>query len=148
MHDNILIEVKQLHNQICQLIFKSNRENILTKYPSPLQMSIIKYLRENKTENIYQKDIQNNLGISKAAISDVLQTMEKKEMITRIPSKVDGRKIKIVLTDKGNKLYKEVETNMQEVDQIIKENITQEEIEEFIRISHKIKENIKKEVIK
>ena len=142
---SILFEVKHLHNAICQLIHEQGKDNSLTKHPSPLQMRITKYLMHHKDEVIYQKDIQESLDISKAATSDSLQAMEKKGIIERIKSKEDGRKIRIKLTDKGIQLFDDIEKDMRKVNKKIQDSITKEEMEEFIRISHKIKENIKKE---
>ena len=145
MNNNLLLEVKQLHKTFCQLLFESNKNNLLTKHPSPLQIRVIKYLIEHKKDIIYQKDLQISLDVSKAAISDTLQSMERKEIIKRLPSKEDGRKIQITLTEKGLKTFDDMEDDMIKVNQIIKNSITKEEYEEFIRISHKIKESIKKE---
>jgi len=145
-NQSILYEVKQLHNTICQLIFELNKDNSLTKHPSPLQMRIIKYLIKNREEDVCQKDIQESLNISKAAISLALQAMENKGIIKRVKSLDDGRRVMIKLTDKGISTFDDIEKDMIEVNKRIEESITKDEMEEFIRISHKIKENIRKEV--
>ena len=145
MKENILLEVKQLNNTICQLIAEVNKDNSFTRHPSPLQIRITKYLLENRDNVIYQKDIQESLNISKAAISDTLQSMEKKGVIERIPSQIDGRKIQVQLTKEGKETFKEIDKDMKKINQKIEGTITQEELEEFIRIIHKIKENLKKE---
>lgn len=145
MKDNILLEVKQLNNTICQLIAEVNKDNSFTRHPSPLQIRITKYLLENRDNVIYQKDIQESLNISKAAISDTLQSMEKKGVIERIPSQIDGRKIKVQLTKEGKETFEEIDKDMKKINQKIEGTISQEELEEFIRIIHKIKENLKKE---
>ena len=145
MNHNLLLEVKQLNNMICQKIFETNKNNILSKHPSPLQMRVIKYLMNHKEDIIYQKDIQESIDISKAAISDVLKSMEKKGIIERVPSKIDGRKIRILLTKEGISIYNEIDHDMKKMNKRIETSITKEELEEFIRISHKIKENLMKE---
>jgi len=145
LKENILLEVKQLNNTICQLIAEVNKDNSFTRHPSPLQIRITKYLLENRDNVIYQKDIQESLNISKAAISDTLQSMEKKGVIERIPSQIDGRKIQVQLTKEGKETFKEIDKDMKKINQKIEGTITQEELEEFIRIIHKIKENLKKE---
>ena len=145
LNHNLLLEVKQLNNMICQKIFETNKNNILSKHPSPLQMRVIKYLMNHKEDIIYQKDIQESIDISKAAISDVLKSMEKKGIIERVPSKIDGRKIRILLTKEGISIYNEIDHDMKKMNKRIETSITKEELEEFIRISHKIKENLMKE---
>lgn len=145
MKENILLEVKSLHVCIGKYLFELGKKKNQSRQPSPLQMRIIEYLIKSKETDIYQKDIQESLDVSKAAISDTLKTMEKKNLIERIPSKQDGRKIKIVITKDGLDSYQEVENDLKKVNQKILENIKEEELEEFIRISHKIKESLKKE---
>lgn len=148
MNNNILLEVKNLNKAICQQIFEIGKDNSFTKHPSPLQIRVVRYLMNNKEESTYQKDIQESLNVSKAAISETLRSMEKKNIIERIPSKIDGRKIKIILTDKGKETFQEIEKDLLKVNQKVLKSITQEEFEEFIRISHKIEESLKKEGIK
>ena len=89
-------EIQSLNNCVKKKLFSLKKEddNIC---PKPLQGAIINYLYENKKKDIYQKDLEIAFNISKAAISDVLNTMEKNEMIERVQSDLDARYKKIIL---------------------------------------------------
>ena len=145
LDSNILLEVKKLHVAICQYLFEKNKEKEHGVVPNPLQMRILKYLKREEKESIYQKDIQKNLDVSKAAISAVIKSMEKKKLIQKLPSKIDARKTKIEITEEGKKVLEEIEIDMKKINQKVLEQISKEELEEFIKISHKIKESLKKE---
>ena len=63
--------------------------------PKPLRITILAFLIDNKDKVIYQKDLENEFKISKAAISDVLNgngtgsagTAHKKKTIRNVHKK-------------------------------------------------------------
>ena len=141
---NMIEEVKSLNFIICKHLQEKSKENSLSKYPSPLQLGITKYLYEKKEEPVYQKDLQEFFHISKAAISEGIQSMEKKGLIQRIPSKIDARKNKIELTEIGKECLMEIERIKEEENKEILKEFKEEEIENFIKTIHKIKKIIEK----
>lgn len=145
MDVNIIKELKQFDILIGKQIFEMNKENVLTKHPSPLQISVIKILLAHENEDISQNDLKDDLHISKAAMSEVLQVMEKKGMIKRIQSSTDARKNKIILSDEGRSTFEEIEKDMIMFNAKVTRNISSEEINLFIQTLKKMKENIRKE---
>ncbi|MBR2827888.1 MAG: MarR family transcriptional regulator [Bacilli bacterium] len=141
---NMIEEVKSLNLLICKYLHEKTKENNLSKYPSPLQLGIAKYLYEKQEDTVYQKDLQEFFHISKAAISEGIQSMEKKGLIQRIPSKMDARKNKIELTEMGKESLMEMERIKEEANKEILKELKKEEIESFIKTIHKIKEIIEK----
>lgn len=137
-------EVKSLNLLICKYLHEKTKENNLSKYPSPLQLGIAKYLYEKQEDTVYQKDLQEFFHISKAAISEGIQSMEKKGLIQRIPSKIDARKNKIELTEMGKESLMEIERIKEEANKEILKEFKEEEIENFIKIIHKMKKIIEK----
>ncbi len=146
MKINIINEFKQVNIQIGKSIFGMNKNNILTKYPSPLQMGIIEILIKHKNEDISQNDLKKEMCISKAAISEALNSMEKKNLIKKIQSKNDSRKNIIVLEDSAIQTYEEIKKDMLTFNNKLLKNISEEEIDIFMNVLNKIKNNIKKEV--
>lgn len=145
MEINVIQELKRANVCIGKKLFEFSKDNPVMKYPSPLQIGIIEILICKKDEIVYQKDLQEKLDISKAAISDVIQSMEKKGMIERIPSSIDGRKNRILLTDYGYELFQELNDHLIEFNQKLLKDIQDEELEVFLNVLHKIKNNIRKE---
>lgn len=58
-------------------------------------------------DGINVNEIQKNLHITKAAISQILNSLEKKEYIVREIGKTDRRKFKITLTQAGTDVLKD-----------------------------------------
>ena len=141
---NMIEEVKSLNLLICKYLHEKTKENNLSKYPSPLQLGIAKYLYEKQEDTVYQKDLQEFFHISKAAISEGIQSMEKKGLIQRIPSKIDARKNKIELTEMGKECLMEIEKIKEEANKEILKEFKEEEMENFIKTIHKMKKIIEK----
>ena len=104
---------------------------------------ILRYLSLNKDKEIYQKDIENEFGITKSTVAGIIKLMEQKGFIQRISVPQDARLKKLVLTDKGLEYEEKMEQKIQEYDRSLKENITEEEMETFLRVIDKIKQNVK-----
>jgi len=62
-------------------------------------------------EGSYASDIAPFLGMESTSLSRLTLSLEKKKLIQRVPDKLDGRKIKIILTSKG-KASKELAKNV------------------------------------
>lgn len=58
-------------------------------------------LNVDSHEGSYASDIAPALGMESTSLSRIIQSLEEKKMIQRIPDKNDKRKIRIVLTKKG-----------------------------------------------
>ncbi len=59
------------------------------------------YLRENEDKEVFIKDIERKLKISKSVTSNLIKRMEKNGFITTALSQTDKRRKRIVLTDAG-----------------------------------------------
>lgn len=148
MSDDLTNEIKSLNIAIVRRLFSMhNKENekITSRSPSPLQLRIIDFLEENKDKTIYQKDLEKQLNVSKAAISGVIKTMEKKGIVERIPVLNDARKNRIILSAKSLQFYQEKIKDMQLLSEELVSGISESELKEFKRIINKMKENLKKE---
>ena len=71
---------------------------------------IIRYLYENREQDIFQKDIEQRFAVGRSTVTNLLQLMEKKGFVRRESVKQDARLKKVILTEKGiaqDRLYKE-----------------------------------------
>ena len=73
---NIVFHIRSLDQAIIRTMMRGKD---IKKSPSPTQIRIVLFLIEHKNEIISQKDIENHLKLSRATVSDVLNTMEKNE---------------------------------------------------------------------
>ena len=93
---------------------------------------------EENHEDVYQKDLEFCIKVNKSTISEMLDNMEKNDLIKRVPSKLDSRKKIIVLTPKGREVDSKVSDTIKNYDKSLKEKLTQEELEQFFKIIDKL----------
>ena len=82
-----------------------NNERITPDLPYNESM-ICRYLYQNQDINVTATDLCNYMRMQKSQMNRTLTSMEKKELITRIRSEQDTRKIYITLNDSMLKIYK------------------------------------------
>lgn len=140
---DVLYQLKSLEKMIFRLIIKDNDKKNFELIPTPTQMEILEYVLEHNNENIYQKDLENVLNLRRATVSGVLQTMEKNNLIERITDSIDTRTKRIILTEKSKEVFAERKKNIEDIEKIITENISKEDLEVFFKVTETMKKNIK-----
>ena len=145
MKPNVIEEIKKLDVKIAKRLFKDAKKEGIKRPPSPLQARILKYILEQKSEVICQKDLENYLKISKATISEVLLTMEKKGIIKRVSMPNDARAKRIVLTNTSLERFQELEKNFSDINEKLIEGISDDELARFLNVLNKMQQNMKEE---
>lgn len=145
----VLYKIKSLEkliirNFICDKEFTI--ENI-NSHPTPTQMQIIEYVLNNDSKAIYQKDLENILGLRRATVSGVLQTMEKNGLLERVIHSEDARTKKIILNDKAKKIYLKNKNKIFELEKTITKNISNEDLTTFLKVLDIMKNNLKQQNI-
>lgn len=107
-----------------------------------IQRWVLGYLSHNDDHDIYQKELEKNLNIGKSTLTEVLNVMEKNNMVERQSSTEDARCKKIILTDKSRKFHKVIESSIMNTEDKLVEGLTQEDIDNFMRIIHKMIDNM------
>ncbi len=103
---------------------------------------------------LYIKDgqSQNQLAFltnrDKGSLARLINTVEKKNLIARIPSKDDKRVNLIYLTKKGSQVYEASKKSLEIVTKTLHNKITAEEINTTIGILKKVIDNIEVELKK
>lgn len=107
---------------------------------TPEQYLILLLIIEN--EGVYQRQICEITLKDRANVARIVEILLQKELITKI-SDSNGRRIfKIIATEKGKALIKNIEKCDMELREIITKDITQEELEITRRTLDKIKHNV------
>ncbi|MGM9878871.1 MAG: MarR family winged helix-turn-helix transcriptional regulator [Bacilli bacterium] len=135
---NICMYLKKISNQMKRVIDKRLGHNITN-----IQLFILGYIQKNeKHKKIYQKDIENILNIRRSTTTEILNVMEKNDLLKRIESIDDKRKKIIILSNKGIEYVKEFEKTISKVEKEILKDISKEEQENFFYVLEKIKKNL------
>ena len=138
----ILYDIKTISKEIELFIMKDHNECNYLKKITPTQIMIIDYIINSKEKEIYQKNIEKRLNLSRATLSGVLKTMEKNGIIKRVSDNYDGRTKKIILNDDIKKKFINFKNKVLNTEKIIISNISKEELTIFKNIIDKMKNNI------
>lgn len=145
MKDRILYQIKSLNKSVVRTLLSNIECSInFDKIPTPTQIQILEYIIKNNKE-VYQKDLETILNLRRATISGVLQTMEKNNLIERISHEEDARTKKIILTEKARIMFEKNEEKILELEKVITKDITKKDLETFLKVINKMKENLKNE---
>lgn len=139
----VLYKIKKLDKTIIKLLFNDCGRFLDNERFSvtPTQMQIIEYILEHN-EEVYQKDLEDVLNLSRATVSGVLQTMEKNGLIKRVIVSNDARKKKIIFKDIAKEKFEEKKVKVKELENVIATNISKEELEIFLEVLDKMQDNL------
>ncbi|MDF2986749.1 MAG: MarR family transcriptional regulator [Eubacterium sp.] len=107
-----------------------------------IELSILGIAGENP--DVILKEIAERLQAPASTLTNAVDRLEKRNLLTRSISKRDRRSFGLILTDEGRKLYQEHEKAEQITwNKILDTLESDEEIELFLSLMEKIAEGIK-----
>lgn len=143
-NEDIGFFVKKISNHIEREMYNQYK-NYSLKDITLMNIMIINFLATvDKDKEVFQKDIEEEFYINKATASKMLSLMEEKNLIERVPLENDGRLKKIVVLEKGESLKilgREIINNLENK---LKKDITQEELDIFKKVCRLLIKNMEK----
>ncbi|MDD3335486.1 MAG: MarR family transcriptional regulator [Eubacteriales bacterium] len=103
---------------------------------------IIRFLSEREEQAVYQKDLENEFGITRSTASKVIRLMEQKGLVTRESVAHDARLKRLRLTDKSRELSMEMHRLGDAMDHRLLMGFTQEEEAQLYRFLDRMMENL------
>ncbi len=103
---------------------------------------IIGYLARNQKEEIFQRDLEKELTITRSTASKVVSLMEKKGLIIRKPVEYDARLKRLVLTDKALALHVAISSYIDQTEDRIIKDFSPAELELLQSFLHRMKVNL------
>ena len=139
----VLYDIKSLETLIVRTFVNDMmvKNEKLKNFLTPTQVHIIEYIVDTK-DDVYQKDLENVLNLRRATVSGVLQTMEKNQLIKRVPSNSDARVKKVILNPKTKELFLKHKHKMDETEKVVTKNIPESDLETFSHVLDMMKHNI------
>lgn len=98
--------------------------------------------RNSEKQDVFQKDIEKWFNIRRSTATVMLQNMEQKGLIVRVPVPDDGRLKKIVLTDKAKEMHIRVKEQIDVFHRELEEGISKKEKEAFLATLDRIRGNL------
>ncbi|MCM1043725.1 MAG: MarR family transcriptional regulator [Corallococcus sp.] len=130
---------------VSNLVKRKVCESDITKQFAQLtgiQSFAINYLYTHKDEEIYQKDFETKFTMRRSTATQVLSLMERNGLIERRLAEDDGRKKKIVLTQKAIEIHKAMERVLADIERQLRCGIDAKQLEIFFEVIDKIKQNL------
>ena len=141
MHNNsVLYQIKSLEKSISKVLMNEDECKNINRPLTMTQINIIHYLLNNS--DVYQKDLENALDLSRATLSEVLKTMEKNKLIERVVSSNDLRMKKVILNENTKHLFESKIDRLKKIEDVIIKDLDEQELITFNRIIGKMIENI------
>ena len=105
-----------------------------------VQARVLFYLEwmEEENKNVYQKNIEEFLAVSKSTASELISNLENNGYIIRVKEENDGRLRKILLLEKGRETNNIIGKTFQDFEKKLQSKLTQEELESFFNIVDKL----------
>ena len=104
----------------------------------------IGFFYHNRDRDVFQKDFEQEFNIRRSTASNILALIEKNGLITRESVPYDARLKKIVLTQKALDIQCIVDKAFENLEETIKKDITDEELQMFFRVIDKINNNLER----
>lgn len=95
-----------------------------------------------QTEDVFQKDIEEEYSIRPSTATELLKKMEANELIRREPVAYDNRLKKIVLTDKALMYRQQVVEDLTELEETLTKGISEEDLRIFFDVIEKMMDNL------
>lgn len=104
---------------------------------------ILRYLDENDGKAVYQKDIEEKFGVTRSTVSKVLKGMEAKGLLYRQNVSSDARLKQLILTEEGRQISHRASEERLELENRIKEGLSEEEVDTLRHLLMKVADNMK-----
>lgn len=135
------LELRSLNNLIRRyFIFSSHHEEIASVTGN--NGWIIGFIADRTDRDVYQRDIEEYLTVTRSTTSKVLTLMERKGIIERLPVPCDARLKKVVLTDKGWRIRDLMLTDAARLEETLCQGFSDEELTALVSYLQRMKENI------
>lgn len=143
MEQKVIYQIKDLNHAIMRYSseLKLTKENL----PTPAQMQIIHYMCQRKGQTIYQRDIAKALGLRRATLSEILKTMEKNNLISKIADKNDTRIKEVILNATAEAKFQTVKKALESTEKTLIKSINENDLEIFCHVIEQMRENLKNE---
>ncbi len=103
---------------------------------------IIDYIYDKRGEDVFQKDIERKMSITRSTASKIIDLMVQKKLVERSAVEYDARLKKLTLTPKALKLRDEMEKNSKKVYEKVMAGFSEEEEQLLLSYILRIKGNM------
>lgn len=138
-----LSELRNLITQLEQAVEDIAKQHDVEHLAGP-QGHVLYYLSQHETDEIFVKDIEKCMKISKSVASNLVKRMEKNGFIQILSSETDKRYKQVVMTDLGRSKLAPLKLWHDDMVAQLFSNIPWEDFQAVKRVSEQLEKNIKR----
>lgn len=137
--ESITLDIKRVNGKIHRAISNKCRDNNLDI--TPVQGRLLMFISEH--DEVSATDILDELkSVNKSTLSEILNLMEKNNLINRIESKLDSRRKLIVLTNKSKEVVKHMKEDFNSINEIALTGVSDKDKVIFMKVLEQIGRNM------
>lgn len=136
-----LSDIRLILHKLENICEEMARENGIEHLAGP-QGHVLMFLSRKDKQEIFVKDIEQELKISKSVASNLVKRMVKNGFIEIVPSVSDRRYKQVLLTDLGREKIQPLTTFHEEMRQSIFKGISSQDFAVVHQVLHQLTENI------
>lgn len=106
---------------------------------------LIGFLYRNRGREVYQRDLEEELRITRSSVTSLVKHMERKGYIARESVEADARLKRITLTEKGAASFEHTMAAIEQTEALAVQGLTPERLSEFFAVCDIIENNLRKE---
>ncbi len=131
---------------VSNMIKRYTDDNLRLPRSKDITTMVIGFLYESELEKkeVYQKDIREKFGMSRSAVTGLIDRMVEKELVTRKKSKKDGRLKKVILTKECRETCDVTFAALKSLEDMLVSDMSEEEKDTLILLLDKVYKNIAK----
>jgi DNA-binding MarR family transcriptional regulator len=138
-------EIGMLTNQTNKIMLRYINSNLEKFGLTTEQWNVLKTLSKEET-GINQKKLSIKTDKDQPTIVRILDILERKKFVERIPSKDDRRAFIINLTESGRNIIDTVEPFIESLFKMLLDGISEEKLNTYSEVLMSISKNIKNEI--
>ena len=140
MQRRIGYEIREIQQMIHQKMEQIRHENDCEL--TFVQTRTIGYLIANQDHDVFQRDLEKELRIRRSTASEILNVLERDGYLYRASAQQDARLKKLVLTEKALQLNQKMTENIDRMEALLSQSISQQDQEHFFSVLDQIKKNL------
>lgn len=108
-----------------------------------MQNAMIGYIMDVSAEQeVFQRDVEQEFNIRRSTATGLLQNLERRGYITRVPVASDGRLKKIEVTEKARRVQVCVRREIDRFNRELEQDFTEEERQKMMEFLARVKKNL------
>lgn len=132
----------RMFNLVMMKYLEHSQEKVGLDHVKGPQAWALFYLVNNHNKEIFQIDLETEMGIRKSTASKLVERLVNNGYLTTQPAKSDGRKKQLLVTEKAIQHNSLVKTIFHESEMALRQDVSKEDITQFLTTVKKFNVNL------